>query len=131
MDTSFLLGGIYVFKTFLENSSNFLNLDFWERLKGKPSEIIRSTIAIVRRVLLEVINFWELSSLQKISEPFEKLLELLSDDIFDAEEKLGITDALVSLDEVILLELLWMVDSIAAVDLFCRLVMDAVIFQNN
>ena len=39
----------------------------------------------------------------KISEPFEKLLELLSDDIFDAEEKPEITDELVSFDEVIIL----------------------------
>ena len=44
-------------------------------------------------------------SIPKISEPFERLLELLSDDIFDAEEKPKITDELVSFDEVILLEL--------------------------
>ena len=65
----------------------------------------------------------------KISEPFEKILELLSDDIFDAEEKPEITDELVSFDEVILLELRWMVDLMAADDLFCRLVMDALIFS--
>ena len=93
---SFLLGGIYVFKTFLDNSSTFLNLGPWERLKGRTSEIIRSAIEIVRRVLLEVINFWELPSIPKISEPFEKLLEVLSDDKFDAEEKPEITDELVS-----------------------------------
>ena len=118
---NFLLGGIYVFKTFLDNSSTFLNLGFGARLKGRPSEIIRSSIAIVRQVLLGVINFWELPSIPKISEPFEKLLELFSDDIFDAEEKPEITDELVSFDEVILLELRWMVDPMAADELFCRL----------
>ena len=41
----------------------------------------------------------------KIGVPFEKLLEVLSDDKFDAEEKPEITDELVSFDEVILLEL--------------------------
>ena len=70
-------------------------------------------------------------SIPKISEPFEKLLEVLSDDNFDAEEKPKITDELVSFDEVILLELRWMVDLMAADVLFCRLVMDALIFQNN
>ena len=54
---SFLFVGMYVLETFLDNSSTFLNIDFWERLKGRPSEIIRSAMAIVRRVLLEVINF--------------------------------------------------------------------------
>ena len=53
---------------------------------------IRSVIAIVRRVSFEVINFWEFPSIPKISEPFEKLLDLLSDDIFDAEDKPEITD---------------------------------------
>ena len=67
-------------------------------------------------------------SIPKISEPFEKLLELLSDDIFDSEEKPDIKDELVSFDEVILLELLWMVDSKEADDLFCRLVMYDLIF---
>ena len=78
---------------------------------------------------MEVINFWELPSIPKISEPFEKLLELLSDDIFDTEEKPEITYELMSFDEVILLELRWMVDSMAEDDLFCRLVMDALIFS--
>ena len=68
-------------------------------------------------------------SIPKISEPFEKLLEVLSDDKFDVEEKPEITDKLVSFDEVILLELRWMVNSMAADDLFCRLVMDALIFS--
>ena len=68
-------------------------------------------------------------SIPKISEPLEKLLEVLSDDIFDAEEKPDITDELVSIDEVILLELRWMVDLMEADELFCRLVMDALIFS--
>ena len=68
-------------------------------------------------------------SIPKISEPFEKLPELLSDDIFDAEENPEITDELVSFYEVIVLELQWMVDSMAADELFCRLVMDALIFS--
>ena len=46
----------------------------------------------------------------KTSEPFDKLLELLSVVIFDAEVKPEILDELVLFDEVILLELLWMVD---------------------
>ena len=65
----------------------------------------------------------------KISETFEKLLDLLSDDKFDAEEKPEIADELVSFYEVILLELRWMVDSMASDDLFCRLVMDDLIFS--
>ena len=59
----------------------------------------------------------------------QKLLELLSDYIFHAEEKPEIKDELVSFDEVILLELRWMVDLIAADDLLCKLVMDALIFS--
>ena len=123
------MGVIYVLKIFLDNSSNFLNIGFWARLKGRPFEITRSAIAIVRRVSLEVINVWEFPSIPKTSEPFENLLGLLSDDIFDAEEKTEITDELVSFDEVILLELLWIVDLMAADDLFFRLVMDAFIFS--
>ena len=65
----------------------------------------------------------------KISEPFETFLELLSDDIFDAGEKPEITEKLVSFDEVMTLELQWMVDLIAEDDLFCRLLMDALIFS--
>ena len=68
-------------------------------------------------------------SIPKISAPFETLLEVLSNDKFDAEEKPEITDELLSFDEVILLELQWMVDSMAADYLFCRLVMDALIFS--
>ena len=77
----------------------------------------------------EVINFWELTSIPKTSEIFEKLLELLSDDIFDAEDKPEITDELVSFNEVILLELRWVVDSMAVDDLFCRIVIDTLIFS--
>ena len=88
---SFLFGGIYVLKTSLDNSSTFLNLGFWARLNGRPSEIIRSAIEIVKRVSLEVISFWELPSKLKIGVPFETLLEVLSNDKFDAEEKPEIT----------------------------------------
>ena len=129
LDVTFLLGGIYFFKTFPDNSSTFLNLVFCARLKGRPSEIIRSAITIVRRVSLEVINFWELPSILKISEPYEKLLEVRLDYKFDAEEKPEITYKFVSFDEVILLKLRWMVDLMAADDLFCRLVMGALIFS--
>ena len=94
-----------------------------------PSEIIRPAIAIVRQVLSEVINFWKSRSIPKISEPFEKLLELLSDDIFHSEVKPEITDELVSFDEVILLELLWMVDLMESDDLICRLVINVLIFS--
>ena len=59
----------------------------------------------------------------------KKLLEVLSDDKFDAEEKPEIIYELVSFDEVILLELQWMVGLMAADDLFYRLVMDAIIFS--
>ena len=69
---SFLFGGIYVLKTFLEKSITFLNLGFWAILKGRPSEIIRFAIAIVRGVSLEVINFLEFPSIPKVSESFEK-----------------------------------------------------------
>ena len=103
MNVIFLLGGIYVLEMILDDSINFLNIGFWERLKGRTSEIIRSAIAIVRRVLLEIITFLSFSSIPKIGESFEKLLGLLSDDIFDAEEKPAITDELASFDEVILL----------------------------
>ena len=53
-------------------------------------------------------------SILKTIEPFEELIELLSDVIFDAEVKPEISDELVSFDEVILLELQWMVDLMAA-----------------
>ena len=82
-----------------------MNIGFWARLKGRSFEIIRSDIAIVRQLSLEVISFLELPSIPKTSQPFEKLLELLSVVIFDAEVNSEILDELVSLDEVILLEL--------------------------
>ena len=53
---SFLLGGIYVLEMFLDNSSTFLNIGFWEILKERPYEIIRSDMAIVIQVSLEVID---------------------------------------------------------------------------
>ena len=59
----------------------------------------------------------------------KKINELLSDDICNTEEKPEITDELVSFYEVILLELQCMVDYMAADDLFCRLVMDALIIS--
>ena len=59
---------------------------------------------------------------------FEKLLELLLDVIFDAEVKPDISDKLLSFDEVTLLELGWIVDFMAADDLFFRLVMDDLMF---
>ena len=92
LGTSFLLGGTYVSEKFLDNSSTSLNLYFWKRLKGRPSEIIRYAIVIVRRLVLGVIIFWELPPIPKTNQPFEKLLELLSYVIFDAEVKPGITD---------------------------------------
>ena len=57
LDMRFLLGGIYVVEKFLDRSSTFLNIGFWEILKGRPSEIIRSAIVIIRWVSLEVIFF--------------------------------------------------------------------------
>ena len=116
-------------ETFLHNSSTFLDIDFWGKLKESTSEIIRSAMEIVRLVSLKVLNFWELPSILKTSEPLGKLLELLSVVIFDAEVKHEISDELVSFGEVVLLELRWMVDLMAADDLFCKLVMDDFIFS--
>ena len=65
----------------------------------------------------------------KIGVPFETLLEVLSNDKFDAEEKPEITDELVSFDELILLELQLMAHLMEADDLFCRLVMKDLIFS--
>ena len=84
---NFLLVGIYFLETFLDNSSTFLNLVFWERLKRRHSDIIISSFSMVRQVSLEGINFWELPSIPKTSEPFENLLELISYVIFDAKLK--------------------------------------------
>ena len=60
---------------------------FGRILKKRTSEIIRSAIAIVIQVSLEVIYFWEYPSITKMSEPFEALIELLSVVIFDVELK--------------------------------------------
>ena len=117
LDLRFLLEGIYVLETFLDNSSTFLNLGFWEILKERPYEIIKSAKVIVRWVSLEVSNFWELPSIPKRSEAFEKLLELLLVVIFDTEVKPETVDEL------------WMVDFMAAYDLFYKLAMDAFIFS--
>ena len=78
---------LYVLETFLSNSSTFLNPIFWEILNKRPSEMIRSDIAILRQVPLEVIYFWSLPSIPKRRKPFETFLELLSVFIFDAEMK--------------------------------------------
>ena len=112
-----------------EDFSTLLSIGFWERLKGRTSKIIIPAMAILIQVSLDVINFWGLPSIPKTSGPFEKLLELLSVVIFDSEVKPEISDELVSSDEVILLELRWMVDLMAADDLFYRLVMDDLIFS--
>ena len=53
-------------------------------------------------------------SIPKTSEPFEKILDLISVVIFYAEVKPEIPDELVSLDEVILLGIQCMVDLMAA-----------------
>ena len=65
----------------------------------------------------------------KKSEQFEKLLELLSVVIFDAEMKPEISNMFVSFDDVIILELQCMVDSVEEDDLFCKLEMYAFIFS--
>ena len=51
-----------------------LNVSFWGILKGRPSKIIRSFMAIVIPAFLEVILF-KFPSLPKTNELFEKLLE--------------------------------------------------------
>ena len=68
-----------------------------------------------------------IASIPKTSKPFEKILGLLLDVIFDAEVNPDISDKLVSVDVVILLELRWMLDLMAADDLFCRLVIKLVV----
>ena len=86
-------------------------------------------MAIVIWILLEVIGFLKLTSIPKIVEPFEKVLELLSVVIFDAELKAEISELLVSFDELILLELQYMVDLMTADNLFCKIEMDTFIFS--
>ena len=66
-----------------------------------------------------------------MSELFELLIALLSVLICDADLKDEISDMLVSFDGMILLEMWCMVDSMTADDLFCKIEMDALIFQNN
>ena len=88
----FLLGNIYVLENFLASYIIFLNILFWGMLKESASEIIILSTAIVRQVSLEVIIFLETPSIPKTSEPFEKLLELLSVVTFDAELKPEIAD---------------------------------------
>ena len=70
-----------------------------------------------------------MTSIPKISEPFETLLELLLVVIFVVELKADISDMLVSFDEVIILELQYVVDSMAEDDLFCNLEIDALVFS--
>ena len=66
---------------------------------------------------------------QKLVNHLKRLLELLSYDIFDVEKKPEVTDKLVSFDELTLLEIRRIVNLMAADDLFCRLVMYALIFS--
>ena len=70
-----------------------------------------------------------MSSIPKISEFFETFLELLSVVVFDAELRVDISDILVSFDEVILLELIYMVDSMADDVLCCKLEMYHLVFS--
>ena len=49
--------------------------------------------------------------------------------ICDSGVKPEVSDELMSFDEVILLELRFMLDLMGADELFCRLVMDALIFS--
>ena len=53
----FLLGGIYVLETLLDNSSTLLSINLWAILKARPSKTIESAMEIVRQVSLEVLNF--------------------------------------------------------------------------
>ena len=99
----FLFGRIYVLETFLEKSSTFFNIVFGGILKEMPSGKLIYAMVIVRRVSLEVINFWELSSKSNTIQTFGKLLELLSVVIFYAKLKPEISDGLVSFDRVICL----------------------------
>ena len=116
-------------KTFLTKSSTFLNLGYWEILKERSSEIIISAMEIVIWVSLELIYFWEFPSIPKLIEPYETFLELISGFIFDAELRVEISDILFSFDEVIILELRCMVDSMAENDLFCKLEVYALIYS--
>ena len=68
-------------------------------------------------------------SIPKISEPFRTFIELLLVLIFYAELKVEVSYMLVLFDELILLKLWCMVDSMVADDLFCKLEMDAFILS--
>ena len=102
---------------------------FLGKIKGKSFRENKISYGNSKTNIVESHYFWELLSIPKTSEPFEKLLELLSDVIFDAELKPISSDDLVSFYEVIVLEILWMVDLMASDDLFCRIVMYALIFS--
>ena len=117
--------GIQVLEILLANYRNFLNLGFWEILKEIASEIIRSDMAIVIRVSLEVIDFWGFPSILKLSEPFDTFLELLPVVIYDAEMKDDILYTSLWFDAVNFLELGSMVDSIVEYDLLFKLEMYA------
>ena len=99
------------------------------KIKGKAFWDNIIWYGVVRGVSLEVIDFWEFPSIPKISEPFEKNIELILDVIFDAELKPEILDELLSFDEVILLGLWCMVALMTADDFFCRLVINYLIFS--
>ena len=68
-------------------------------------------------------------TIPKISETFELLLALISVVIFDAEIKNGISDILVSFDEVIFFKLRCIMDSMTTDELLCKLEMEALIFS--
>ena len=106
---------------FLSDYSTFLNIFVWVISKDSTYEILIPDMKIVRRVSLEVIDFWEIPSIPKIREPFDTFIELISVFIFDAEIKVEISDILVLFNEVILLGLRYMVDLMPEDDLFCKL----------
>ena len=122
-DKSYML---HIFDEFLEELPEFKAFIEYES-ENKMSDFVvaSSTKAVPLKELVKEL----FSSTNLDNQDSTEILELLSDDIFDAEEKPVITDELVSFYEVILLELRLMVDSVAADDLFCRLVMDALIFS--
>ena len=63
--------GLKTFDKFIAKFSTFLNWGFLDRLKERPSEMIRSKIASIRRVSLEVVIFCVLWSPIKILNLFE------------------------------------------------------------
>ena len=68
-------------------------------------------------------------SIPKISKPFETFIELLPVVIFDAEPRVDTSDILFSFDEVILLVLSCMVDSVEEDYLLCKTEVDSLIFS--